>query len=182
MSEQENTGAQSASPAGAENTEAQQPSHMIPKARFDEVNNLAKSLKAELEALRTSKQADEEKRLAEQQEWKTLAEQRAARLAELEPLAASVKEMQEALNATVKARIDRLPEDVRDLVPDFGDARKTLDWLNANEHKLMRPLAPAMDAGARGDKGAGQLSDLEREVAARLRLTPEQYAKGKLKS
>ena len=180
MADETNTGAQGASSAETENTDAQQQQHMIPKSRFDEVNNLAKSLKAELEQLRASQQQAQEQRLAEQNEWKTLAEQRAAEIAELKPLAGRVKEISEALEATVAARIERLPEDVRGLVPDFGDPRKTLDWLNANESKLIRPLAPAMDAGARGDGGSTTMNDIEREVARRLNLTPEQFAKGKI--
>lgn len=177
MADETNPGAQSASPAEAENTDAQQ-QHMIPKARFDEVNNLAKSLKAELEKLRTSQQQAEEQRLAEQNEWKALAEQRAAKVAELEPVAQQVKEIREALEATVAARIERLPEDVRALVPDFGDPRKTLDWLNANEQRLMRPLAPQMDAGARGDSGGAmpKLTDMEIKLARMAGLTPEQWA------
>jgi len=143
-----------------------------------ETRSEAAARRKSLEALEAQLKSAEDARLAEQQEWKALAEKRAAELAELAPLAASVKEMQEALNATVKARIDRLPEDVRDLVPDFGDARKTLDWLNTNEHKLMRPLAPAMDAGVRGDSGAAvpALTDMEIKLARIAGLTPEQWA------
>lgn len=168
-------------PAAAENTGTQ--GHMIPKTRFDEVNTELKRLRSEMERLGVERQAAEEKRLAEQQEWQKLAEARAARIAELEPLAQRVKEAQEALAATVKARVDRLPEDVRDMVPDFGDARKTLEWLDANEGRLLKPIAPGTDAGVRGDSASKVTLSPSQQAAARAaHLTDAQYIEALLKS
>jgi len=170
-------------PAAAENTGTQQ-QHMIPKSRFDEVNTEYKRLKAAMEQQSAEQKAAADKRLAEQNEWKTLAEQHAARIAELEPLAQAAKSAQEALAATVQARIERLPEDVRDMVPDFEDARKTLAWLDANEPRLISPVAPDTDAGKRGDGGGAtaKLNDTERYIAERLGLKLEDFAEEKQKS
>jgi len=143
-----------------------------------ETRSEAAARRKRLDDMEAEHQKAQEARLVEEKRWQELAEQRAAKLAELEPVAEQVKEIREALDATVKARIERLPEDVRDLVPDFGDPRKTLDWLNANEQRLMRPLAPQMDAGARGDTGGAmpKLTDMEIKLARMAGLTPEQWA------
>lgn len=143
-----------------------------------ETRGEAAARRKRLEEIEAEHQKAQDARLEEEKRWQELAEQRAKKLAELEPLAERVKEVNEALEATVKVRVDRLPEDARSLVPDFGDARKTLDWLNANEQRLTRPLAPNTDAGVRGDAmgAAPKLTDMERKLAKIAGMTPEQWA------
>lgn len=63
------------------NTETE---HMIPKSRFDEVNKNYKAAAAELKKLQRTQEAAATAELEEQGQWKTLAEQGAARTAELE--------------------------------------------------------------------------------------------------
>jgi len=151
--------------------------HMIPQSRFNEVNETRKALEARLAKLEQEQKQADEQRLKEQEQWKELAEQRAAQLADLEPYKAQVDEMRAALDATVKARIERLPEDQRTLVPDYGDPRKTLAWLDANEEKLTRPAAPDMDAGARGDSlKTVNLTIEQRQAADKVGMDHERYA------
>lgn len=58
--------------------------HMIPKTRFDEVNNALKESRAQLQKFIDDQKAAEDKRLKEQGEFKTLAEQNAAKAADFE--------------------------------------------------------------------------------------------------
>jgi len=177
MADETNIGATGAPAAEPKNTGHEQ-QHMIPKARFDEINNAYKEIKTQLDQLREQQQQANETRLAEQQKWQELAEKRAARIAELEPYQNRVKEIEDALSATVKARIERLPEDARGMVPDFGDARKTLTWLDANEARLMRPPAPNMDAGARGEtsNAKAELTQEELQMAKLMGMDTEDFA------
>lgn len=172
---QAQTQAQTPPPAGAQSTGHES----VPYARFAEVISERNDLRQRIEALEAARKADEDKRLADQQEWQKLAEQRAARISELEPVAKRVQEIAEALQATVKARVERLPEDMRGLVPEYEDPRKTLAWLDANEARLLRPVAPGTDAGTRGEAGQSvpRLSDWELQLARIAGLTPEQWAK-----
>jgi hypothetical protein len=170
---------QPAQPAGASNTGQDQ---AVPYARFSEVISERNELRQRIEALETARKADDERRLAEQQEWQKLAEQRAARITELEPLAKRVEEVQEALQATVKARVDRIPEDLRGMVPEYDDPRKTLAWLDVNEARLSRPVAPQTDAGVRGDAPTaqmGKLTDDDRQMARLMGIPDEEYAQFK---
>lgn len=57
--------------------------HMIPKSRFDEVNQKYKALKAEADKTAAAQAKADEERLKAQAEWKQLAEQREAELADL---------------------------------------------------------------------------------------------------
>jgi chromosome segregation ATPase len=161
-------------PAEAEKTGQEQ---TVPYARFSEVISERNTLRQKLEAQEAERKALAERQLADQQEWQKLAEQRAQRIAELEPLANRVAEVQEALQATVEARVGRLPEDTRSLVPDYDDPRKTLAWLDANEERLLRPIAPSTDAGTRGDGGsAAKLTETELYIASKLGLKSEEFA------
>jgi hypothetical protein len=98
------------------------------------------------------KRAAEEKALADNAEWKTLADQRAAELETTKAQAALVDGYAKRLNALVEDEIALWPDEVKgtDPGPKAVDAR--LDWL-----EKMRPLAkklaslpkaPATEAGA----------------------------------
>jgi hypothetical protein len=170
---------QSQSPAEALNTEAQ---GRIPYERFREVNERAKAAEAKLEALQSKQKDDEETRLAEANEYKALYEKAKLEIEALKPFKARTDELAAALKATVDAEMASLPEDVRSLVPEFDDPRKTLDWLNKNKGKLLRPLAPSTDAGRQGDRAETiQLTPNEEAVARAAGMTNAQYAEAKLK-
>ncbi len=87
--------------------------------------------------------ADAEQRaLVEQGEWKTLAEQRAQRVAELEPLSAQVeqhksdaKRYRDAIAKYADAAKANVPESVRALL-DKLDPIDQLDWITTNAASL----------------------------------------------
>jgi chromosome segregation ATPase len=169
-------------PAGAENTGGHQ-EVMIPKARFDEINERMKKAERELQAF-MDKQTDAEKtRLAEQEEYRQLAERLAAENDALKPYKAQAEAAHAALQETVEGQIAQLSEDVRELVPTFADPRDTLAWLNKNAARLMKPLAPAMDAGAKGErKTIVNLTPGQEKAARDAHMTNEEYVEWAIKA
>lgn len=112
-----------------------------------------KKLLAELgiEDPKLAKQLIEEAQKRKQDEMTELQKAQ-ARIAELEPKAEEVVRIKAALQDTVEKRIEALPKEWRDAVPEYEDPTKTLAWLDKNAEKLSRPQAPNMDAGVTGDK------------------------------
>ena len=116
------------------------------------------ALKAELDKLTTSQ-------LADQQKWQELAQRYQAERDELKPYKAQAESVSETLESLLTAQLADLPDEARVMVGDMpGTAQEKLDWLAKNRSRLLKPLAPAMDAGARGDGS----------VPAHIKLTPEQ--------
>jgi chromosome segregation ATPase len=155
------------SSAGTPNTD-----NRVPQARLNEV--IAERNEARQQVAQLAQQVEDIQaaQLKEKEDYKALYEQTLNQLTELQPKAEQVDTMLEALNQTVEAQIALLPEDMRDLVPAFDHPQKTLDWLNRNAAKLMKPAAPAMDAGQRGD-GSGQNVTLTAEQERILKLAQQ---------
>jgi chromosome segregation ATPase len=149
-------------PDGAQNTDRHE-TNTVPYARFKEVNDARKNLEERLAKLEAAQATAEQKRLEEEQRYQELANSYKGELDRVKPVAGQVDEWKAALKETADTQTAQLPDDMRDLVPEYDDPRQTLAWLNKNAARLMRPAAPAMDAGQRGDS-AGQT----------LKLTPDQ--------
>jgi hypothetical protein len=127
-----------------------------------------------------------EAELAKKQEWEQLAQERAAQLAELEPIKAQFEAMLENLKASNEKRIESVPEDRRSLIPEYDDPSKLAAWLDANAALLsIKPQAPNINGAAGSGQRPGAapmvLSDDEIAVAKKMGLTPEQYAESKQK-
>ena len=137
----------------------------------------AKASREAREALERAQQAAESKRLEEQGEWQKIAEQRKAVLDALAPIKAKAEQADAVMQKLLDAQLERLSDDARDMVNTMpGDVQAKLDWLAANQGRLMRPAAPEMDAGARGNSAASIKLTPGQETAARAaRMTNEQY-------
>ncbi len=140
-------------PAGAQSTDTPTADHMIPKGRFDEVNNELKKLKAEREKAAKEQEKQERERLEKQNEFKSLYEQAQQQVEQLTPF----KERYEAfLDQTVsrnKERIEALSEEMRTLVPEYDDPIKLSSWLDTNEATLAKKPStpwPKQSVGSQG--------------------------------
>lgn len=149
---------------------------------------LVKELRRENASHRTAKkqaeaaaQAAEDKRLAEQQQWKELAEKRAAALDALKPLQDRYTTLEETFKATLAKRLEALPDWSKSLVPAFDDPVKTMAWLDANQHVFAARKAPGLDGGVQDQSGkqAPQLTAQEVQMAKAMGLTLEVFAKRK---
>lgn len=112
----------------------------------------------------------EEKHLAEQANWQKLAEQRAARLTELEPLSEQFDEIKAAFNAAIDSKLAQIPEDVRKAQVDPVRAVMTPvqfgKWLDAALPTLAQRQAPSLDAGAGGKAGKKPLGTADLKKVA----------------
>ena len=95
------------------------------------------------------------------------------------PRAERADALESYVREAVDKRIDALPSAYRPLVPTYADALQTLAWLDANAAVLTTPRAPTLDAGVRGETREARISAGEREIAARMGVTPEQYLRAK---
>lgn len=105
---------------------------VIKGLRHENADHRTKAKQAEAEA----RQA-EEKRLADSQEWRTLAEQRKAELDKAAPLVEHYAELDKRLKAGLQAEVAKWPEEVKAVAPgEDADVLAWLDWV-----EKFRPLA-----------------------------------------
>lgn len=120
----------------------------IKSLRDEAAANRAK--KAELERQQAEAEA---KRLAEAGEFKTLAEKRQAELEALKPKAELADKLLGQMDEANKAKIARIPEGQRKLIPTGLDTLALSQWLDAALELLVKPVAPSLDGGRTGVKG-----------------------------
>lgn len=128
-------------------------------------------------------EAERKKKLAEEGNFKTLAEQAQAEAESLR----GYKDRASALEAVIResndGRVKRVPEAMRSIVPTEYPPEKLQAWLNANESLLTKAPPPNYDAGAGNGGGSGsrqpELSEEEKSMASLMGLTPEQYTQAK---
>ena len=122
----------------------------------------------------------EQQRLAEQGQWRELAESRAKELNDLQPYRERAESLESMLRDSNKRRIEQIPEDMRALVPTEYTPEKLASWLDANISRLTKPIAPRLDGGATGGSGnTVTLTDEEKQVARATGMSLEDYAKYK---
>ena len=101
----------------------------------------------------TQRQKDEQARLAEDGKWKELAEQREKENLTLKDKAALADALLKGIQDSNVARIAKLPDAAKKLVPEGLDAVKLGAWLDTAAEVLAKPVAPGLDGGQRGDHG-----------------------------
>lgn len=132
--------------AGTKNTSNEQGEHMIPKSRFDEVNNSFKELKKQLEAMnaekvqREAEQAERDRKSKEEQgKYQELYETSNRELesfkGESKTFKARVEQLEVVINGLLEARLKGIPEEFRDLVPANLTPEQKLEWLTAADKK-----------------------------------------------
>lgn len=134
-------------------------------------DRLAREQRKTTEAAEKARKVAEEQALKEQGQFKTLAEQHAARVAELEPRAGQVERFEKALKAQVDELRKGLPAHLTTLL-DKMDAVEQLEYLAANRAKLVpqQTQAPNINGGA-GTGGQVDEKTREAELRQRFRLS-----------
>lgn len=154
---------------------------MFDEAYVKELRNEAASYRVKAKELEQKQKEAEDARLAEQNEWKTLAEQRAAEVEALKPYQQRYSDMVESVAESNTRRIASIPENMRQLVPDYDDPLKVATWLDANSQLLAKPIAPSLNGSAGNIVRPGEpvLSAEELEFARKMNITAEEYQKNK---
>jgi len=163
-------------PAEAKNTD----SPMIPKARFDEINNRKNELEARLAEIEADQKLRIEQQLEEQGKYKELTETLRAELAEAKIRANKSDELEGTLEKLLAAQLEALPEQSRKLVPEKLSIKDRLDYIAENRELLVKPAPPGTGAGKQGGKppeGKPDITAEESAMAKKFGLTEEEYAK-----
>ena len=160
-------------------TAQDQPEHMIPKSRFDEVNERARKAEERIAQIEAEQKAETEKRLAEQSKFQELAENRGKELVEAQAKASKVESYEKTLQDVLASQVEGLPEDKRGLIPDELTTQQKLSWLAKNSAILKAPAAFDIGAGRNGSGGSNPvvLTPEEIETAKKFKMSPEDYAK-----
>src|SRR5690606_6377506 len=118
---------------------------MIPKERFDEVNVKYKEVAGQLTELQKAKQDME----AQLEEIKKAEEAKKASVAEVTTkLEEQVKSYQSVIESMVEAKIQTIPEDMQDLIPEGLTTEQRLSWLNkADEKGLFKKKVAQVEIG-----------------------------------
>ena len=150
----------------------------------DWAQGLIKELRSESAAVRKAKadadkaqQAEAEKRLAEDAQWKQLADQRQARLAELEPQATTQAERLAKFEAMLVTQLDAeikdWPAELKSLDPGKdADLLARFDWLQKSRALAAKLTATTVSPGngklpKPAGVGAADAERLAREAQAR---------------
>ena len=148
------TTATAQSSAGTSNAETQA-EPMIPKARFDQVNNRLKELEAESAKKAAEQQAADEKKLAESAEWQKLADKRKAAVDELTPKAEMADKLSALVLAQYEAEIKDWPEQVRRMAPgDEADVLAKLEWMGKAKPLAVELMEEKPPTGGNGRRPA----------------------------
>ena len=173
-------GTDQSSSDGTENTETKDgqgkdtAEHMIPKSRFDEVNQKFKDMQAKLEEFtnekskaETERQKAEKKAREEQGKYEELYKATNDELGKFKDdhKAASqrVTQLETVIKGMLEARLANVPEDFRDLVPGNLNPEAKLEWLTAAEAKGLFKAATQkknQPVGESTNPAGSQTSDL----------------------
>ncbi|MDC3413968.1 hypothetical protein [Terrihalobacillus insolitus] len=127
-------------------TEDKKQEHMIPKSRFDEVNNAYKTLKAELDEMKEAqKKADEERQRKEQEEaekrgefeqlYKKASNDLESVKEERKTAKARIEVLEGVINELLNAKLESIDENYHDLIPDGMTPEQKLAWVTNAEKK-----------------------------------------------
>ena len=127
----------------------------------------------------------EQKRLEEQAEWQKLADQRQARIIELEPLEATTKADAELFEGMLESKLKTLGDKAKTAIESLTGspgAREKLQWLTANEALFATKPPPDVDAHARGDGTTGEevTDEQVNEFAVRMGVNPKHVDRKRL--
>lgn len=134
-------------------------------------------VKAKQEA--DARNAAEAAALAEQGRYKELYEKITPEMARLQQAAERAAALETKIQATNEARIKRIPQQWHSAIPTGYSPEALSEWLDANEVLFIKKPAPSLDGGEQGDKTSKpvQLTELQRQMAAKAGMSPEEYAK-----
>lgn len=133
---------------GKENTDKAETNedHMIPKSRFDEVNESYKEMKKEMDAFKEQQsKAEKERQEKEKEEAEKRGEyeqlykqaQTDFEATEQEKTAAKerVESLESVINGLLETKLESIDEDYHDLIPENLTPEQKLNWVNNAEKK-----------------------------------------------
>lgn len=150
-----------------ENNGGDKSDQMIPKSRFDDVNSKYKELKEELDKIQEAQNKKEIDDKVKQGEFEKLYNDTMSELDTFKSNHTKASEKAQALegvvNELVEAKLQNIPEEFHDLVPNGMSAEQKLSWLNQAESKgLFTNKKTETPLGGNTNPGSKQNSDLSK--------------------
>jgi hypothetical protein len=157
------------------------------RKEIQKLKNEARGYRKDLEKFQSEAARQAQERLQEEGRWKELAETRAADVAKLQPYQQRAETLETIIADGNKRRIERVPEDMRSLIPVDYPPERLQAWLDSNWDRLLAKPAPNLDAGVGGSGGGTraakvELTSDEKAMARRAGMTEAQYAETKQKA
>ncbi|AND39612.1 hypothetical protein [Cytobacillus oceanisediminis] len=125
--------------------------HMIPKSRFDEVNQRYKDIQAKMDQFLAEKADAEKKSQEEQGKFQELYESTSKEFSEVKSQFESVqnraKELEGVVNSLLESKLKGIPEEFHDLIPGNLTPEGKLDWINKAEEKGLFGKQPQQPVG-----------------------------------
>lgn len=133
---------------GNDGSQQNQNEHMIPKSRFDEVNEQYKTLKAQLDEITQAKEQEEIENKKKQGEFETLYNETSQELetykSQVTEASERVEQLEGIIQTLVDAELEVVPEEMRDLVPENFTPEQKLSWItNAKQKGLFGTQKPS---------------------------------------
>lgn len=159
-----NTEAQATAPNNSAGEESKPTSHMIPKSRFDEVNQRFKDVQSQLDQLLAEKAAAEKQAQEEQGKFQELYETTSKEFTQVKTQYESVetraKELEGVINGLLETKLTAIPEDFHDLIPGNLTPEQKLDWISKAETKGLFGKKEQKPIGETSNPSHAQATDL----------------------
>jgi predicted nuclease with TOPRIM domain len=140
--------------------------HMIPKSRFDEVNQNFKEMKAQLDAILAEKAEQERKVQEEQGQFQELYKSASDQLNEFktktEQFETRAKELEGVIGQLLEAKLSDIPEEFHDIIPDNLGAEQKLAWIERAQTKGLFGAKAQSPIGESTNPGNSQAIDLSK--------------------
>lgn len=132
--------------------------HMIPKTRFDEVNEKMKALQAQLDTFTQEKEQAELESKKKKGEFESLYNEAQKELEQYKENSGKTSTRVEQLEGVIQTLVDQelegVPEDLRDLIPENFTPEQKLSWIASAKAKGL--FAPNKDNGKKDEEIGGQ--------------------------
>lgn len=119
--------------------DAHKQDHMIPKSRFDEVNNKFKDVQAQLDQLLQEKQNQELETKKKQGEFENLYEEASKEAerfkGESTQYSSRVQELEGIIEGMVQSKLEEIPEELHDIIPNGMSPEQKLQWIATAQSK-----------------------------------------------
>lgn len=124
---------------GNKSGDAHKQDNMIPKSRFDEVNNKFKDVQTQLDQLLKEKQDQELEQQKQRGEYEELYKDANGELERYKQehgqYSERVEQLEGVIQTMVEAKLSEIPEDFHDIIPDGMSPEQKLQWISNAQAK-----------------------------------------------
>lgn len=150
--------------AGSESQQTETAAHMIPKTRFDEVNARFKDAQTKLDELLAQKAQAEKEAQEKQGKYQELYETTNKEYTDFktkyEGVETRAQQLEGVITGLLETKLEGIPEELHDLIPEHLTPEGKLDWINKAESKGIFGKKTQKPVGETTSPSSGQAIDL----------------------